>query len=119
MEVKNFQNLNLDYLELMTDGDADMKKMMLDILFEELPQEIEQLSTHYASENWDDLKSIAHKLKSTLTFIGNDQMTVANNQIEHNAVHMVDTEDISVLIDEVKEMVPVVMEELKEYYEGL
>lgn len=119
MEVKTYQHLNLDYLELMTDGDADMKKMMLDILFEELPQEIELLSTHYSSQNWDDLKSIAHKLKSTLTFIGNDKMTIANTQIEHNAMYVENTDDIPGLIDQVEEMQPIVIGELKDYYDSL
>lgn len=116
MEVKTYQHLNLDYLDLMTAGDADMKKMMLDILFEELPVELEQLTTHYASGNWDDLKSISHKLKSTLSFIGNEQMTKANDQIEHNAMHVENTDAIPGLIDQVNAKYPVVMEELKAYY---
>ncbi len=119
MEVKTYQHLNLEYLELMTDGDADMKKMMLDILFEELPVEIEMLSTHYAAAAWKDLGSVSHKLKSTLTFIGNDPMTKANDQIEHNAMYVENTTDIPNLIAQVKEIYPLVMEELKGYYDGL
>jgi len=119
MEVNTYQHLNLDYLELMTAGDADMKKMMLDILFEELPVELELLSTHCADQNWDDLKSVSHKLKSTLAFVGNDPMTLANNQIEHNAMHVENTDAIPALIAKVNEMYPLVVEELKGYYEGL
>ena len=98
MKVKTYQHLNLDYLDLMTDGDADMKKMMLDILFEELPVEIDMLSKHHAAEAWDELKAVSHKLKSTLAFVGNDQMTVANNQIEHNAMYVENTQDIPTYI---------------------
>lgn len=119
MNVKTYQNLNLDYLELMTDGDAEMKKMMLDILFEELPIELEALQQNYNNEDWNELKSISHKLKSTLSFIGNDQMTIANTQIEHNAMYVENTEDIPVLIGEVMDMYPVVLSELKTYYTTL
>lgn len=119
MEVKTYQHLNLEYLELMTAGDADMKKMMLDILFEELPAEIEMLSTHYAAAAWDDLKSVSHKLKSTLAFVGNDQMTAANDMIEHNAMYVENTADIPGLITQVRDAYPMVMEELKDYYAGL
>lgn len=119
MEVNTYQHLNLEYLELMTAGDADMKKMMLDILFEELPVEIEMLSTHYAAAAWDDLKGVSHKLKSTLAFVGNDQMTVANDKIEHNAMYVENTSEIPGLIAQVKEAYPMVIEELKGYYEGL
>jgi HPt (histidine-containing phosphotransfer) domain-containing protein len=119
MEVKTYQHLNLEYLELMTSGDAEMKKMMLDILFEELPVEIEMLSTHYAAAAWDDLKSVSHKLKSTLAFIGNEPMTTANDQIEHNAMYVEHTDKIPGLISTVKEMSPLVLEELNGYYAGL
>jgi len=119
MEVKTYQHLNLEYLELMTAGDAEMKKMMLDILFEELPVEIEMLSTHYAAAAWEDLKSVSHKLKSTLAFVGNEQMTRANDQIEHNAMYVENTTDIPELIATVKEVAPLATEELKEYYAGL
>lgn len=119
MEVKTYQHLNLEYLELMTAGDADMKKMMLDILFEELPVEVEMLSTHYAAAAWDDLKSVSHKLKSTLAFVGNAIMTAANDKIEHNAMYVENTSDIPSLITQVKDLVPLVMEELREYYASL
>lgn len=103
----------------MTAGDADMKKMMLDILFEELPVEIEMLSTQYAAASWDDLKSVSHKLKSTLAFIGNDGMTAANDQIEHNAMYVENTTAIPDLIATVKEIEPLVIAELKAYYASL
>ena len=119
MEVKSYQHLNLEYLELMTAGDAEMQKMMLDILFEELPVEIDMLSTHYAAASWDDLKSVSHKLKSTLAFIGNKPMTTANDKIEHNAMYVEHTDEIPGLINEVKEAYPLVMAELKAYYAGL
>lgn len=119
MEVETYQHINLDYLNLMTDGDNDMKKMMLDILFEEMPQEIALLTTHFEAENWEDLKSIAHKLKSTLMFVGNDQMTIANNQIEHNAMSVENISDIPDLINQVKEFRPLAMDELRAYYDKL
>ena len=103
----------------MTDGDADMKKTMLDILFEELPAEIDLLSKHYAAASWEDLKSVSHKLKSTLSFVGNEKMTAANSQIEHNAMYVEHTDAIPGLLDEVKAIYPLAMEELRAYYKGL
>lgn len=119
MEVKTFEHLNLDYLNLMTGGDADMQKMMLDILFEELPVELDMLTTHYDAQSWEELKSVSHKLKSTLAFVGNDPMTEANNQIEHKAMYVEDTDRIPALVAALKDHYPKVMEELKGYYATL
>lgn len=119
MEVKTYQHLNLDYLELMTDGDPSMKKMMLDILFEELPADLKLLSDYYEKEEWIDLKSISHKLKSTLSFIGNDHMTIANTQIEANAMYVQNLDEIPNLIAKLNEYYPIVMEELKSFYNTL
>lgn len=82
MEVKMYNFINLDYLDMMSDGDLEMKKVMLDMLFEELPQEIAKMRIHADTSNWNELKSVAHKMKSTLSFVGCEVMTTANSTIE-------------------------------------
>ncbi|MBT8220731.1 MAG: Hpt domain-containing protein [Bacteroidia bacterium] len=119
MEVKTYHNLNLDYLNLMTDGDASMKKMMLDILFEELPVDLDWLSKYHNEKDWTNLKSVCHKLKSTLSFIGNDAMTIANMQIESNAMQVQNLDEIPDLIEKLFHWYPIVLKELKSYYNSL
>lgn len=82
-----YNYINLDYIDLMTDGDNDMKATMLEMLLEEMPAEIEKMKGHLDAQEWEDLFKAAHKMKSTLSFIGNDNMTQANISIEHNAKH--------------------------------
>lgn len=82
MEVKVYNFINLDYLDMMSDGDLEMKKVMLDMLFEELPTEVQKMRELANSSEWKDLSSVAHKMKSTLSFVGCDAMTVANTDIE-------------------------------------
>ena len=74
--------IDLSYLELMADGDDFMKKTMLDMLIEEMPPEIEKLRGAYLSQDFVALKDVAHKMKSTLSFVGNDAMTEANATLE-------------------------------------
>lgn len=74
--------LDLSYLEMMADGDADMKKTMLDMLLEEMPPELEKLRAAFLAGDADQLHQVAHKMKSTLAFVGNGAMTVANEAIE-------------------------------------
>ena len=82
MEVKVYSFINLDYLDMMSDGDLEMKKVMLDMLFEELPTELAKMRELTNSGEWKELSSVAHKMKSTLSFIGCDTMTTANTDIE-------------------------------------
>jgi len=82
MEVKVYNFINLDYLDMMSDGDLEMKKVMLDMLFEELPQEVSKMRQLTDASDWNELKSVAHKMKSTLSFVGCDPMTSSNSEIE-------------------------------------
>ncbi len=82
MEVKVYNFINLDYLDMMSDGDLEMKKVMLDMLFEELPTELSKMRELVNSGEWKELSSVAHKMKSTLSFVGCDAMTAANTDIE-------------------------------------
>jgi len=80
--MSTYQFLNLDYLNMMSDGDDDMKATMIEMLVEEIPEEMEKMKQLHAEANWNELREVSHKMKSTLGFVGNDAMTEANKEIE-------------------------------------
>ncbi len=104
--------INLEYLELMSDGDADMKKTMLLMLLEELPEEIQKLHDAYSAQDWIELRSVSHKLKSTLSFVGNTEMTEANKKIEQYAYQHTNLDTIPSLIAVLDELYPDVAQAL-------
>lgn len=116
MSVSTYQYINLDYLNLMTDGDDDMKQVMLDMLFEELPQELEKMRQLHEEQHWDELKAVSHKMKSTLAFVGNEQMTTANSQIEAILKDGLDKEQLGDLLHTLETYHPKVISELKAAY---
>lgn len=77
-----YSYINLDYLELMSDGDVDMKKVMLEMLLEELPVEVQKLADLSEAKDMDNLSAVSHKLKSTLAFVGNEILDHTNKAIE-------------------------------------
>ena len=83
--MNTYQFLNLDYLELMADGDDDMKATMIEMLVEEIPEEMEKMKQLHLAADWKELREVSHKMKSTLSFVGNDDMTEANKTIEEIA----------------------------------
>ncbi len=80
--MSTYQFLNLDYLDLMADGDDDMKATMVEMLVEEIPEEMEKMKQAYDAADWRELREVSHKMKSTLAFVGNDAMTEANKEVE-------------------------------------
>jgi len=113
MSKSSYQFINLEYLEMMSDGDESMKKVMLEMLISELPEEIQKMSSHSNDSNWDELSSVSHKMKSTLAFVGNDQMTNANRDIEMITKTKGDTSKIPDLMETLESVTPKVLEELK------
>ncbi len=93
------KHIDLSYMDLMADGDADMKKTMLEMLLAELPVEVEKIIELGKAGDWKNLKAVSHKLKSTLAFVGNEQLTEANKTIEKIAKEERVVDELPVLLD--------------------
>ena len=119
MNVKIYKYINLDYMDMMSDGDESMKKIMLEMLLEELPQEIKKMTELLEQENWEMLSSVSHKMKSTLAFVGNEEMTNANKQIEEIAKSEPVSNSLKSLINELERLCPMAITELKEEFSKL
>jgi len=63
MDVNCYKHINLEYMDMMSDGDDSMKKIMLEMLLEELPQEknIEILAKDH--ETFGQIPPLVQKLK--------------------------------------------------------
>lgn len=114
MNVKIYKFINLDYLEMMSDGDESMKKVMLEMLIAELPEEIGKMKELLEQKNWEPLSSVSHKLKSSLAFVGNDEMTEANIQIEQMAKSASDSPEMQEAMNVLEHLSPSVISEIEE-----
>ena len=99
---------------MMSDGDDSMKKVMLEMLLEELPQEVNKMTDLLEQENWESLASVSHKMKSTLAFVGNDEMTISNKQIELLAKSTPSKGTLTEMLNVLEKLYPMVIVELKE-----
>ncbi len=112
-------SIDLSYMDMMADGDNDMKKIMLELLFEEPVQEIESMYPMLKSEDWDSIERVSHKMKSTLAFVGNDTLTETNKKIEHNSKNRVNLEKLPKLIKILDVLYKKVLVQLKAEYDRL
>lgn len=114
MNVKVYNYINLEYMEMMADGDDSMKVVMLEMLIEELPAEISKMQSLQEQSDWNELSSVSHKMKSTLAFVGNNEMTNANKQIETLAKSAQDIQHLNSCVEILVQLVPSTLEELKQ-----
>ena len=119
MSTAVYNHIKLDYLDLMSDGDPDMKKTMLEMLLAELPEEFAKMRSLSDQSNWEELGNVSHKMKSTLAFVGNDEMTNSNKKLELLAKNASETELISGLIEILESKLKEVMLELEEEFKSL
>jgi HPt (histidine-containing phosphotransfer) domain-containing protein len=105
--------INLSYLETMSDGDAEMMQTMLEMLMVEVTEEIEKMQHETQAKNWKEVFEISHKLKTTLSFVGNEEMININKTIEHCARHVVDTEELPNLVNQLSTYAEPVLQELE------
>ncbi|MBI1226119.1 MAG: hypothetical protein GC192_12865 [Bacteroidetes bacterium] len=113
MQATSTTHINLDYLRLMADNDDEMIQTMLAMLLEELPEEMGKIQELCQAENWDELTRVSHKMKSTLAFVGNDDMTNANKELERITKYKTDIQLAPSLVDTLNANLPQVLEALK------
>lgn len=119
MNRNSYQFINLEYLELMADGDPEMKVVMLDMLVTELPEELEKMRKEFDEQSWEVLGSTSHKMKSTLSFVGNSMMTEANKEIESICKENNNPTQIGEMIKTMEALVPGIILEIKQEMNSL
>lgn len=77
--------LDLNYFNTITENDIELKIKMMRIMLDETPEETKKLQTYLAEENWDGLRSTAHKMKSSMQFLGLGDMLELVKSIELSA----------------------------------
>jgi HPt (histidine-containing phosphotransfer) domain-containing protein len=69
----------------MAGNDPDTVRSSLTSLVARLSIELDEVAALCEAGHWDELRLASHKLKSTLAFVGNEQMTAANDELERLA----------------------------------
>ena len=119
MVESGYKYIDLSYMDLMADGDVEMKKTMLGMLIDELPSEIEKMVGLSEASDWGNLKSVSHKLKSTLAFVGNETLTISNNEVEKISKDEVGIEQIPSFIQKLTHQSGLALIELRSEFDKL
>src|SRR6056297_1847988 len=108
-----YKFINLQYLTTMADSDKEMEVVMLRMLLEELPEEIQKMNAQLADKSWEELRRTSHKMKSTLAFVGYPPMTQANKIVEKYCKTCTNLNELPELVEQLNKYLKDTLPELE------
>lgn len=109
--------VNIEYLERITGGSREYVEEVLLKAVDMLPNEVKKLQDSFAAEDAEQVKEVAHNMKTTLSILGVKEI-VSNKvrQIEKADISQPEgKEEIGILVAELDQSVKIVLDELRDY----
>ncbi|MBL0246791.1 MAG: PAS domain S-box protein [Sphingobacteriales bacterium] len=104
---------NFSFLNEATSNDNSLKIKMLEIMLRETPDEIALMEQYCNDQNWERLGKIAHKFKSTITYLGLNNIKEVCKTIQFNAEHKTDLQLLPAMVEQVKNIAQLACNEIK------
>ena len=77
--------IDMNYLRSLSKGDKEFERNMMQTFTEQIPRELDDLKTAITKRNYKKIASVAHNMKSTVSYLGIHQLTPLLEQIEMDA----------------------------------
>lgn len=99
--VDDIEFVDMTYLNQMTAGNESLKGQIIDLLLIETPEELDKLKSLCNDENWPRVRGVAHKMKSSATYMGMKDTLKLLKAIEEQAGAQRHVEEIPDMIRKV------------------
>ncbi|NOZ47103.1 MAG: response regulator [Chlorobi bacterium] len=90
--------INLEILGKTYKGNKQKIAKILELCLSNIPKQIHDLTKHYESESWKNLRVVAHSLKTSLNYLGMKPLREAALTIEKNAAEEKELSEVPSLI---------------------
>lgn len=107
-----YQYVNFTFLDNLVMGDTEFKKKVIQMFIDKTPAVIKSMHELYAKEDWEGLKAIAHKFKSSIDFVGANLLAEIVTDLEQNSENAEGKAVIKKEIDEIEELCTSIYKEL-------
>lgn len=67
----------------LVDGDENLAKEMIGMLVESFQRELKKLDKYFQQNNWDEIKSVVHKLRGGASYCGTPRLREACSRLEN------------------------------------
>ncbi|MEM6271386.1 MAG: Hpt domain-containing protein [Bacteroidota bacterium] len=92
-------HIDLSNLYAIASGDDSFVSALLMKMCAALPEAYTRMENAVAGEDWPELKSAAHKAKSTFAYLGQEEMRDKLKDIEHNAMEGVGLDQLPAMTE--------------------
>jgi HPt (histidine-containing phosphotransfer) domain-containing protein len=105
---------NLDYLNELSGGSTEFIKEVSEAFIDETPGNLAKMQSALAVGDYQTIKSIAHKIKPSMTFFGIVELEDEIRDLENNALNQINLDKIPHQIERTVRILNQAIEELKE-----
>ena len=105
---------NLDYLNEITGGDADVTKEFIQMFFDQLIEFRTGMTGYLADKKWKELGELAHKAKSSIMTFGMNDLGHRMKELQLKTQKLEDIESYPAYVEEFMSVIAQAEEELKE-----
>lgn len=108
--------ISQEHLNSLSRGNKEFIKEIIDIFLDQNPRELNDLENAIKEKNYPAIKTISHKMKTSVGFIGIDQLLSPLAKIEELSQKGEEIKQIELLFESAKHTCLLAREELKSYY---
>jgi HPt (histidine-containing phosphotransfer) domain-containing protein len=105
---------NLDYLKELSDGNEEFIKDIVATFVDETPENIKKLQAAISAKDYLTIKTVAHKIKPSMTFFGISELEGEVLALELNAHKLQNLEHIPTQIEKIAGVLNLAIVELKQ-----
>lgn len=109
----SFEIIDLSMLYEASNGEPSFVMAIAGKLVKKLPESIIELRGHLAEDNWEQVRAVAHRSKSSAAYTGAEGLRDQFGEIEHMARDLKGLESIAGKLDDLEVYVVKIVEELK------
>ncbi|MCH8330354.1 MAG: response regulator, partial [Bacteroidetes bacterium] len=111
--------LDLSMLETMASGSKSFMAEMIEMGIKQMPDSATEIKEAYDSRDWASMKSMTHKLKSSLAIFGSKELTESLKKLDSILEDDVEDHRVGPLVDKISVIMPECIELLKQELKDL
>ncbi len=111
--MAKYQYIDLNYLNDLSLGSKDFMQDIITSFIKTTPDSIAKMKECVNTEDWQQVGGIAHKLKTSFSFMGMDSMVEVSKVLQDYGLNAKETNKIAALIEQMDKAYVLAEEELK------
>ena len=96
------KHIDLTYLKELSNGSNEFMLQMINLFIATMPQMVADLETYLIAENWPSIRTTAHKMKPSVSFMGLKEIETDIALLESYAAEKVHLDRLPEMISKIK-----------------